>query len=179
MRRSSFIRPEAGAVLRRWREALAGLAIALLGLYWIFGTSPGLLMWVGYLTLAIGGLLSFAGLQKGRFRHGGGGPGLVQIVERRIAYFGPLDGGIVDLDALTSLTYDPTQKPAHWVLTHQGGAPLHIPVTAEGADALFDAFASLPGLAPGRLAAVSQSADTLPVHLWHKATPAARIARLH
>ena len=32
-----------------------------------------------------------------------------------------------------------------------GGTPLAVPIDAEGADALFDAFAALPGLSPARL----------------------------
>ncbi|MFP7569160.1 hypothetical protein [Marivita sp. S2033] len=174
-----FIRPGARAHLNRWREALIGAGIMVLGIYWSFFTDPGLLTWVGYVTLAIGALLILAGLQKGWFRHGGGGPGVVQIIERRIGYFGPLDGGLVDLDALTSLSYDPTHHPAHWVLTHDAGPALHIPVNAEGADALFEAFASLPGLRPGRLASVSQQEGTQPIALWRKAELQNRITRLH
>lgn len=175
----SFIRPEVRAAILRWREALVGVLILLLGLYWSLGVTPGLLTWIGYLALLLGAVLIFAGVQKGRARVGGGGPGVVQVVERRIGYFGPLNGGLVDLDAITSLSLDPTEHPHHWVITHEGGPALHIPVNAEGADMLFDVFASLPGLSPGRVAATLKHEGTAPIVLWRRPDLEKRIARLH
>ncbi|MFP7675407.1 hypothetical protein ACG74X_18820 [Marivita sp. S0852] len=175
----SFVRPAARAHLMRWREALIGAAILVLGLYWSFGVTPGLLSWIGYLAILVGAALGVAGLQKGRSRHGGGGPGVVQVIERRIGYFGPLTGGLVDVDAITSLNFDPTQHPATWVITHDNGPALHIPLTAEGADALFDVFSGLPGLSPGRIASVAQRDGDHPVVLWRRADLQQRIARLH
>lgn len=175
----SFVRPAAKAAIMRWREALIGAALLALGVYWSFWTTPGLLSWVGLLVVLLGAALLFAGLQKGRSRLGGGGPGVVQIIERRIGYFGPLNGGIVDIDAITSLSFDPTEHPAHWVITHEGGPALHIPVNAEGADGLFDAFASLPGLSPGRIASVTHHEGTGSIVLWRRADLQKRIARLH
>ena len=163
----------------QWREALAGAAVLGLGLYWSVWAARGPLTWVGLLLLFIGAALFFTGLQKGRSRIGGGGPGVVQIIERRIGYFGPLNGGIVDIDAITSLNFDPTEHPPHWVITHEAGPALHIPVNAEGADGLFDAFASLPGLSPGKVASVTQRQGTGPIVLWRRADLQERIARLH
>jgi len=176
---TGFVRPGAKDALMRWREALIGGAVLGLGVYWSVGTAPGLLSWVGIVVTLLGAALFFAGLQKGRARVGGGGPGVVQIIERRIGYFGPLNGGVVDLDAVTSLTFDPTEHPSHWVVTHEDGPALHIPVNAEGSDALFDAFASLPGLSPGRMASVSRQIGTGSVVLWRRADLQDRIARLH
>ena len=173
------IRPAAKATVLRWREALTGFALFALGLYWGFGVAPGLLNWIGYLALFLGAGLFFAGLQKGSARMGGGGPGVVQVVERRIGYFGPLNGGLVDLEAITSVSLDPTEHPRHWVITHEGGPALHIPVNAEGADALFDAFASLPGLSPGRIASTLKQDGTAPIVLWRRPDLSKRIARLH
>jgi hypothetical protein len=175
----SFIRPEIRAAMFRWREALVGAGILLIGFYWSFGVLPGLLSWIGYLALFLGAALFFAGLQRGRARMGGGGPGIVQVVERRIGYFGPLNGGLVDLDAVTSISLDPTEHPRHWVITHEGGPPLHIPVNAEGADVLFDAFASLPGLSPGRVASTLKHEGVGPIVLWRRPDLEKRIARLH
>ncbi|MCK0151799.1 hypothetical protein MWU54_17280 [Marivita sp. S6314] len=175
----SFVRPGAKNVILRWREALVGAAILGLGVYWSFGVTPGILSWIGYLAVLLGAALFFAGLQKGRSRLGGGGPGVVQVIERRIGYFGPLNGGLVDLDAVTSLNFDPTEHPATWVITHDAGPALHIPVNAENADVLFDVFASLPGLSPGRVASVSRQEGTRPIVLWRRADLQQRIARLH
>lgn len=165
--------------MARWREALIGTGLMALGLYWTFGTTRGLLTWVGLVALFLGAALSFAGVQKGRSRQGGGGPGVVQIIERRIGFFGPLNGGIVDLDAVTALTFDPTEHPPHWIITHENGPALHIPINAEGADSLFDAFASLPGLSPGRVASVSRQEGMRQVVLWRRPDLQDRIARLH
>ena len=175
----SFVRPAAKEAVLRWREALVGAAILLLGLYWSLGVTPGLLNWIGYLGLFLGAALLFAGLQKGRARVGGGGPGIVQVVERRIGYFGPLNGGVVDLDAVTSLSLDPTEHPRHWVITHEDGPALHIPVNAEGGDTLFDAFASLPGLSPGRVASTLKHEGTAPIVLWRRPDLSKRIQSLH
>lgn len=165
--------------MARWREALIGTGLMALGLYWTFGTTRGLLTWVGLVVLLLGAALFFAGVQKGRSRQGGGGPGVVQIIERRIGFFGPLNGGIVDLDAVTALTFDPTEHPPHWIITHENGPALHIPINAEGADSLFDAFASLPGLSPGRVASVSRQEGMRQVVLWRRPDLQDRIARLH
>jgi hypothetical protein len=175
----SFVRPAVRAQIRRWREALVGLGVVALGSYWAFATRPGLLQWVGYVALAAGAILIVTGVQKGRFRHGGGGPGVVQIVERRIGYFGPLDGGLVDLGAITALSFDGTARPPHWVIAHDAGPPLHIPTNAEGADSLFDAFASLPGINPGRLASISQRQEAHEIIIWRRPDLRERTLRLH
>ena len=175
----SFIRPEVASGIHRWREALIGAALLALGLYWSVWSGPGPLSWIGLVVMLVGVTLFVVGVQKGRSRLGGGGPGVVQIVERRIGFFGPLNGGIVDIEAITSLSYDPTEHPPHWVITHDAGPALHVPVNAEGADALFDAFASLPGLSLGRVASVSRQEGTGPVVLWRRADLQERIARLH
>lgn len=175
----NFIRPEVHAAILRWREALVGAGILVLGLYWVLGVTPGLLTWIGYLALFLGTALVLAGLQRGRARVGGGGPGVVQVVERRIGYFGPLNGGLVDLDAITSLSLDPSEHPRHWVITHEGGPALHIPVNAEGADVLFDTFASLPGLSPGRVASTLKQEGAGPIVLWRRPDLQKRIQSLH
>ena len=42
-----MIRPGARAALSQWREALIGLAVLALGVYWGFFTGGGLLHWIG------------------------------------------------------------------------------------------------------------------------------------
>ena len=42
---------------------------------------------------------------------------------------------------------EPNARPAaHWILQDGSGKELAIPINAEGADVLFDAFSSLPGI---------------------------------
>ncbi|QDY69689.1 hypothetical protein [Qingshengfaniella alkalisoli] len=141
----SIIRPEIREAAIRYREILIGAGVLLLGLLAVL-TSGGILFWLGVAICFVGTALIVTGIQRQRFRRPGDGPGVVQVTEGRIAYFGPLEGGIVDTDGLSRLTLDPNSHPLHWVLDHDGGTPLHIPVTAKGADQLFDAFAKLPGL---------------------------------
>jgi hypothetical protein len=168
-----MIRPGAAATLNRWREALAGGAVTALGLYWSAGS--GLLSWVGWIVTALGAAAIWGGIQRGRFRTAGDGPGIVRLVEGRLAYFGPLTGGMVDLDALNAIRIDPAARPAHWLLDHDGGPTLAIPVNAEGAEALFDVFAALPGLSPDRVLRARSAKGSAPRLLWQRETTAQRI----
>lgn len=142
----SFIRPEVRAALRRWREVLAGGALLALGGWWLFGVIGWMMNGLGGLVALAGAALAVLGLQRARFRAESDGPGVVQITEGRVAYYGPLTGGAVDIADLARLSLDRQNRPAHWVLRQPGLDPLHIPVTAKGADQLFDAFTALPGL---------------------------------
>lgn len=142
----SFVRPEVRALLWRWRELLAGAALIALGLWWALGVTGWLLNALGGLLALAGAALALLGLQRARFRDARDGPGVVQVTEGRVAYFGPLTGGAVDIAELTRLSLDRQGQPAHWVLRQPGCDPLHIPVSAKGGEALFDAFSALPGL---------------------------------
>ncbi|MCB1311317.1 MAG: hypothetical protein KDK29_05220 [Sedimentitalea sp.] len=174
----SFIRPEARAGIRRWREALAGGGALALGLWWALGPG-GLLGWVGWGLVALSAALIVIGLQRGRFRAGGGGPGVVQVDEGRIAYFGPLTGGAVAASDLVRLELDRRGKPAHWVLEQPGQPPLYVPVNAEGAEALFDAFSALPGLRTERMLAELAAQGRGRVVIWQRGAPAPSTHRLH
>lgn len=162
----SFVRPGASAALTRWREALTGAALLALGLWWGFGTI-GLLPYIGYALMLIGGLLIVMGVQRARFRNPGRGPGIVRVTEDQITYFGPLTGGTIALGDLTSLALRRDGKPAHWVLSQPMQPDLYIPVTAEGAEALFDAFARLPGLRTERMLAELSAPRGHETLIWH------------
>lgn len=174
----SFIRPDARAALWRWREVLTGAGLACLGLWWTLGLS-GILHWLGYAVLMVAGAMTIMGVQRARFRHGGGGPGVVRVDEGQVAYFGPLTGGVVAIRDLDSLTLDPSGHPAHWVLSQSGAPDLHIPVNAEGAEALFDAFAALPGLRTEHMLAQMQRLPAFPTVIWQKAPAVTPAFRLH
>jgi len=143
----SFIRPEIRNALWRWREALFGAFLASFGMYWAV-SQRGLIAVIGTSLAIVGALIIFAGIQRTRFRVGSGGPGVVQVHERLVTYYGPLDGGSVSIDALKSVELDPKAQPAaEWLLTEVGGSlPLRIPTNAENAEALFDVFAALSGI---------------------------------
>ncbi|WP_348541101.1 hypothetical protein [Thalassococcus arenae] len=174
-----MIRPEAAAILHRWREALAGVAVLGLGLYWALFTRGPLLGWVGVAVVLCGAALLFVGWQRGRFRTGSGGPGIVQVVEGRITYFGPLSGGVADLESLDALRFDPTGRPGHWLLDQPGQPPLAIPVNAAGADQLFDLFAQLPGIRTETMVRARTNAGDHVIVIWQAPTARKRTARLH
>ncbi len=142
----SFIRPELMHRFWRWREALVGFFLACCGMFWAV-SQQGVLAAIGTSLAIVGALIIFAGIQRTRFRVGSGGPGVVQVIERQVTYYGPLNGGSVSIDALESVELEPRSKPtAEWILTESGGQPLHIPTNAENAEVLFDVFATLEGI---------------------------------
>ncbi|MFK7867916.1 MAG: hypothetical protein AB8B58_01620 [Roseobacter sp.] len=145
-----MIRPEAKALLVRYREVLAGICVGILGLWWLLG--PGRLLTLPAIALlAMGVALVWVGLQRARFRSAGDGQGVVQVTEGQVAYLGPITGGAVSLRELSRLSLDHTTGSAEWVLHQDGQSTLRIPVNAAGSEALFDAFATLPRLQTGRM----------------------------
>lgn len=166
----TFFRPEATAAIWRWREVLVGSCLAVLALWWLAGPG-GLLGFVAPVLLVAAGALIMVGLQRGRFRGAGGGLGTVQVDEGQVSYYGPVSGGMIALREMSRLTFDGGQHPPHWRLEHPDQPPVMIPVDAEGADALFDAFASLPGLRTERMLGYMRAAPRAPVVIWERAAP--------
>jgi len=170
----SFIRPEVLSGIWRWREALFGLFMAACGMYWAV-SQQGVLAAIGTSLAVVGSLIIFAGIQRTRFRVGAGGPGVVQVHERLVTYYGPLEGGSVSIDALASVELEPRAKPAaEWVLTEVGGTPLHIPTNAENAEMLFDVFATLDGIRTENMLTQLRSHPEERVSIWNKG-----LRRLH
>lgn len=165
---SDFLRPEAKATLSRWRETLIGAAVLGLGL-WLALTRFGFLSWLGWIVAALGLALIYTGVQHLRFRSLGQGPGVVEITERRVAYYGPVVGGVADMDLLARLEL----IPGHWRLTSLTGESLQIPVNATGAEALYDLFASLPGLRTEAMLQTLGAKPDAPVTVWE--SPARRL----
>ncbi len=165
---SDFLRPEARAALWRWREVLFAAAIGTLGLWWAIA-SMGIVRWIGVALVAIAIAVAAAGIQRARFRQDGQGPGIVMLDERRLVYMGPLTGGAMDVADLTRLELEPAAIPTpHWVLTGVGGQDLAIPVNAEGAEALFDVFAALPGIRSRAVLDVLERTPGARVIVWEK-----------
>jgi len=164
---SDFLRPAARATLWRWRDVIGAVIVILLGLWWL-GVAHGAVRWLGYVTILLGAVWAFAGVQRARFRQDGGGPGIVSIIERKLAYFGPLTGGTFDLDDITALVLDPTSKPPHWIITGPNLQTLEIPVNAAGSEALFDAFASLPGIRTQKLLDALERTPDARIVIWQR-----------
>ncbi|MEJ6404173.1 hypothetical protein [Yoonia sp. 2307UL14-13] len=168
---AEFLRPEVRAFLEKWREVIAALAMLILGL-WMVLTGVGITPWIGGAFMLVGIGWTYAGVQRVRFDQGHDGPGVVQIRERRLAYFGPLDGGVMDINDITRLTLDPTSHPApSWILEGEGGQRLSIPVNAAEADDLFDVFAALPGIDTSELLNVLSRTPDARVVIWERTRP--------
>lgn len=174
------MRSEARETLWRAREALAGAALLVLAL-WLGLSAFGLLRWVAGGIGLVGVALVWTGVQRWRFSPEGRGPGMVEVDERRLVYWGPLSGGAMDLDDLSRLEFDPTGKPGHWVLTSVRGERLAVPANAEGAEGLLDLFSALPGLRAEALVAAVGARGFVVV--WQKANvlafPGAERGRLN
>ncbi|MGD9294261.1 MAG: hypothetical protein PVI41_05195, partial [Roseobacter sp.] len=112
--------------------------------------------------------LIWIGMQRARFRASGQGPGVIQVDEGQITYFGPLTGGTVALEDVTRITLDPSQYPFHWRLEQSGGQELFVPVNAEGADLLYDAFATLPGFRMENALAALKTSEKHPILIWQR-----------
>lgn len=163
-----MIRADAKEALRKWREVWISAVLGALGLYWALNTF-GILKWLGWAMLVLGALLCLLALQRLRLARGGGGPGIVKITEGRIAYMGPQTGGVIDIDLLFELRITDRDAPTpFWILAPETGEPLSIPLTAEGADNLYDLFLTLPGLNPGRLSKAMTTATPGLQLIWQR-----------
>jgi hypothetical protein len=58
----------------RWREVLIGVAIVLLGLWW-WANTYAVVSWLSAVIILLGAALIWTGVQRLRFRQGGGGAG--------------------------------------------------------------------------------------------------------
>ena len=142
----AFVRPEVREAIARFRDAIVGTAVSLLGVYWALN-SFGILSIIGTVLAVAGALLVFAGIQRGRFRNGSGGPGVVYVDEGQVTFYGPLVGGSVVVADLAKIELQKSgRRSAEWVLFDPATEPLRIPTNAEGSEALFDVFSALDGL---------------------------------
>ena len=163
----SLASPEMVHGFWRWREAALGAFLAICGMVWAV-SQQGVLAAVGTSISIVGALIIFAGIQRTRFRISVTGPGVVQVSEDLVTYYGPKEGGVVSMHSLELVQLDPTAKPANWVLLESGGQPLSIPTNAEGAEQLFDVFAALDGIKTENMLSKLRAHPTEPVIIWHE-----------
>lgn len=162
----SFVRPEIATALHRWREVLAALAVVAAG-GWLATLGGPFWQGLGALAALAGLGLALGGLRRLRFRPAGLAPGVVQLVEGQLAYFGPDTGGFAALTEVEELRLEPRPQGAVWVLEQPDGT-LEIPVAAAGAEALADWFAALPGIDMGALHAALGRPGTAPQVVWRR-----------
>ncbi|AUH32910.1 hypothetical protein [Paracoccus tegillarcae] len=161
-----MIRPRIAQIARRWSEPLVALLATLTGLW--------LASWGGWFFAALGLALALAALawllaalRRLPFRRNSDGPGIVEIDEGVIRYFGArLLGGEIALRELTELRLLPLSGQQHWRLKSRDGQALLIPLNASGADSLADALAALPGIRMGEIASALHQPDSAARTLW-------------
>jgi hypothetical protein len=140
-----MIRREVAAVAYRWREVIVAGVVAALGLWWVW-LGGYLLLPLGLAVLTFAAIWAVTALRRMRFAQEIAAPGVVEVDEGQVGYFGPAAGGYVALQDLDELRLVTLQGRRLWRLKQADGQALLIPVDAAGADRLFDAFGSLPGM---------------------------------
>lgn len=161
-----MIRPEIAARLRPWREVLIALAVCAFGL-WVFSRGGLFFQPLGLAILAVAAIWVVTALRKRRFLREVAAPGLVEIDEAAIRYYGArILGGEVSLNDLSEIRLLRLSGKAHWRLKTADGQALLIPLNAAGAEALADAFATLPGIRMGHISAAIGDPATGMQTLW-------------
>jgi hypothetical protein len=169
----TLIRPEVVAGLRRGREAITAGAVIGIGL-WLGGL---VLVPLGLGVAGVGAAWALQALRRLRFAQGVEAPGVVEVDEGQVGYFGPGIGGFVGLPDLVELRLVAIRGRRMWRLKQADGQALLVPVDAAGAERLFDAFASLPGMDTQALVSALEPRGTVGVSdslvIWRRA---ARVA---
>jgi hypothetical protein len=137
-----MIRPELTDALRRWSEVLGSLGLSAFGL-WALQSHDRFIQILGAVITATGLGLALLAWRRLRFNRDTTAPGIVQVVEGQVSYFGPETGGFIGIGQMVELHL--VDHASTWRLV-TAEETLHIPVAAEGTDALFDTFGQLPGL---------------------------------
>lgn len=161
----SFFRTDAVAHLTRWLETAIYAVLTLGAVLWLW--SPPMNSARIFVVLIIGAAgfwLTRAALLSALAGGPLAAPGVVTIDERRIAYFGPDEGGVISLNGLGAIGVDGRGAWRLWA--EEGGPPIAIPAHAEGAEGLIDAFAALPGFqAPPAITAIR---GRKPITIWRR-----------
>ena len=156
----TWLRPAITAAIIRGREVIAGGAFAAVGL-WVAAQGGYLLLPVGVVLAGLGAGWAVTALRRLRFTQNPDGPGVVELDEGQVGYLGPGGGGFVSLVDLVELRLLRLRGRRVWRLKQADGQALLIPVDAAGAERLFDAFASLPGMDMAALVASLDEAGSV------------------
>lgn len=140
-----IIRPAVSAALYRWREVIAAAAIGAVGV-WFIRLGGLILVPAGAGTIVLAGALGLNAWRRLRFGQDVAAPGVVEVDEGQISYMGPEIGGFISLPELVEIKLITLRGRRLWRLKQADGQTVLVPVDAAGADRLFDAFASLPGM---------------------------------
>lgn len=159
--------------LLHWREPLIWALVALGGIW--LGLRGGIILaGAGLAVVGVAAVLGLSSWRRLRFAGDGGrgpgavapglGPGAVDIDEGQITYFSAETGGAIALNDLAEIRLIALGGLPVWRLRQGDGQALLVPLSALGAEALYDVFAALPGMDMARLLAAMQ-ADAQPLDL--------------
>ena len=151
-----MIRVEVTDSAWRWREVIAAGVFGTFGL-WLVWLGGFLLGPLGALVLVLAAFWGVTAWRRVRFTQDVAAPGMVEVDEGQVGYLGPSFGGYVALPDLVELRLVTMQGRRMWRLKQADGQALMIPVDAAGAERLFDAFASLPGMDTAALVAAVET----------------------
>lgn len=169
----SLIRPELAQRLRAWREVIAAGAALLTGA-WVFSRGGLLFQPVGLGMMALAAGWTVGAWRRRRFARQIAAPGLVEVDEGAIRYFGVhLPGGEVALRDLTEIRLLRLDGRPHWRLRTDAAEALLVPAEAAGAAALADAFTALPGFDLGS-AVAALDGDAALTTVWRRELPKGR-----
>lgn len=164
-----MIRPELVQKLQPWAETGAALAAVAFGL-WVFSLG-GFILWpIGAAIAVASALWALDARRRMRFASNASAPGLVELDEGAIRYLAPdrVLGGQIGLRELAEIRLLRLNNRKHWRLKSEDGQALLIPVDAAGAALLASAFAALPGVDMGRIAAALDSEGPAVQTLWRR-----------
>lgn len=149
-----MIRPELAARLTRHRETLAAAGLGVFGL-WVAAQGGYLLTPLGLGLAGLGAAWGLMAWRRARFSRPVATPGLVDLDEGRVGYYGAGQGlgGYIALEDLSEIRLLHLRGAHYWRLKSATGEAVLIPVAATGSEKLYDAFASLPGIDMGALTA--------------------------
>lgn len=146
----TFIRPGAISALMRFREVGFAGTVLLAGL-WLVWLGGWVLIPIGLALGALGVSLLRHALARLSFQQAVGAPGVVELDEAQLGYLGPQVGGYISMAEAVELRLLTLQGRRLWRIKQADGQAMLVPVDAEGAGQLFDAFAALPGMDLGAL----------------------------
>ena len=167
----SFVRDDAAKALRRYQELFVGLALILVSI-WVWVNFLGVLRWIA-LPLAVLGLVSaWYAWRRVRVKAGNDGPGVLEVDERRLSYFGPFGGTSISLDDVIRIEIETTElgpftEDMFW-LFHTRTETARIPSSAQGGDKIFDVLSSFSGADYDAAIRASSSSKRDNFLIWQK-----------
>jgi len=168
----NFIRPNVRAHFSKWFEAYLVAAFLIIGLRLLirgFVIESIVYEIVGALVVLLGLVFLRGAIQRIQFRRSQMAPGMVDVTEREISYFGPMLGKTISLESLLKIELRESEAYGSvWVMHNSEGDPMIVPTSAKGSDRLFDAFTSLSDV---KMDALVRAVNTVPVRnhvIWER-----------